>query len=80
MTALPTTRIPAPGAGAPLAAFVEAARAALVDGTFESLVLSKPRAPSGAPKAVRIRSIALKGKPMYSLIATWRCSEWSQAR
>jgi SAM-dependent methyltransferase len=69
MTALPTTFAAAPGTGAPLAAFFEAARAALADGTFESLVLSKPRAPSGAPKAVRIRSIALKGMPMLSFVA-----------
>ncbi|HEY3633898.1 MAG TPA: SAM-dependent methyltransferase [Caldimonas sp.] len=69
MTALATTRAPGPDALAPLAVFVEAARAALADGTFESLVLSKPRVPSGAPKAVRIRSIALKGKPILSFVA-----------
>ena len=54
---------------APAAEFVEAARAALAEGGFESLVLSKPRASTGAPKAVRVRLIALKGKPMLSFVA-----------
>ena len=50
-------------------AFLALVRAASADGTFESLVLSKPRAGSDVPRTVRVRCIALKGRPTLSFVA-----------
>jgi SAM-dependent methyltransferase len=57
-------------AAADVQALIAAVRAACDDGSFESLVLSKPRAAAGAPKAIRVRRIALKGAPVLSFVAT----------
>jgi SAM-dependent methyltransferase len=46
--------------------FVHQVRAALAAGTFESLVLSKPRHRSADLKAARLRRIALHGEPVLS--------------
>lgn len=69
-----TTNISAPrgaetaeGAGG-LDAFLAETRATLDAGAFESLVLSKPRDRAALLKSVRVRRIALKGRPALSFI------------
>jgi len=54
----------------PLDAFLAGTRAAIEDGGFGSLVLSKPRHGGGEPSAIRVRLIALKGVPVLSFVAT----------
>jgi SAM-dependent methyltransferase len=53
----------------PVHAFLAAVRAASDDGSFESLVLSKGRGGSDGPRTVRVRRIALKGRPTLSIVA-----------
>jgi SAM-dependent methyltransferase len=48
--------------------FIERARRALADGTFEALVLSANRAAGGEPGTVRVRAIALRGAPALSFV------------
>ena len=52
-----------------LDALVDAVRAACDGGTFESLVLSKPRRKDAGPATIRVRCIALKGRPVLSFVA-----------
>ena len=54
----------------PLAEFIDAVRAAIASGAFDSLVLSKPRHARGEPSAVRVRLVALKGAAALSFVAT----------
>jgi len=54
----------------PLEPFVAAVRSALGAGTFESVVLSKPRHGGGDPKAVRVRRIGLRGEPALSFVVS----------
>jgi SAM-dependent methyltransferase len=62
---------PAPATHAPaIDAFLGELRASLADGGFESLVLAKNRMPGGEPRTIRIRRIALKGRPMLSFVAS----------
>ena len=59
---------PAALAATPLDAFIEQARAALADRSFEALVLSANRDARGEPKSVRVRSIGLRGEPALSFV------------
>ena len=52
-----------------LRAFLDAVRLACDDGSFESLILSKPRTRGAGPKAIRVRRIVLKGRPALSFVA-----------
>ena len=54
----------------PLAPFFAAVASALGDGTFESLVLSKPRDAKPGEKSVRVRRIGLRGEPALSFVHT----------
>ena len=67
---IPAAAHPASLPAEPLAAFLGEVRAAIASGAFGSLVLSKPRDPSGGPSAIRVRLIALKGAPALSFVAT----------
>jgi hypothetical protein len=52
-------------------AFLDAVRAACDDGSFESLVLSKPRVAAGdAARTIRVRRVALKNAPALSFVAS----------
>jgi len=51
-------------------AFVAAVRAAIDDGSFESVVLAKSRAAGDEPRTIRIRRIALKGEPALTFVAS----------
>jgi SAM-dependent methyltransferase len=64
----PTPELDAP-LHAAVAKFIDAVRAALADGGFESLVLSKNRAHGDVAKTLRVRAIALKGKAALSFVA-----------
>ncbi|HEY2559026.1 MAG TPA: SAM-dependent methyltransferase [Caldimonas sp.] len=66
------TPVPEPAAAAlpeRVHTFVEAARAACDTGALETLVLAKPCSAGDGPKAIRIRRIALKGRPALSFVA-----------
>ncbi|MEO5843901.1 MAG: SAM-dependent methyltransferase [Caldimonas sp.] len=52
-----------------LATFLADVRAAIDEGGFVSLVLSKPRLVGSGPRAVRVRLIALKGVPALSFVS-----------
>jgi len=52
-------------------AFLADVRVAFDDGSFETLVLSKPRRAGDAPRTIRVRRIALKGRPMLSFVAAY---------
>src|SRR6185295_15808545 len=51
-------------------AFVAAVRAAIDDGSFESVVLAKSRVAGDEPRTIRIRRIALKGEPALTFVAS----------
>ena len=65
---MPARRLPEMPAPSPLAPFLDAVRGALVAGTFESVVLSKPRDGLTDPKAIRVRRIGLGGEPALSFV------------
>ena len=69
MTDLLPTTAAAASATSNVHAFVAAVRAACDDGSFESLVLSKPRRPDSGAKTIRVRRISLKGAPALSFVA-----------
>jgi SAM-dependent methyltransferase len=68
----------APPGEAPLAAFLGAVRAALADGTFELLVLSKHRDGAGDLRAVRVRRIGLRGAAALSLVRSHATRDLTQ--
>jgi len=53
----------------PVRSFVAAVRAACADCSFELLVLAKPRTAGDGPRAIRVRCIALRGRPALSFVA-----------
>ena len=55
----------------PLERFLAAVKGALDGGSFESLVLSKPRRKEGAPPSLRVRRITLRGAPALSVTETY---------
>ena len=55
-------------APSPLAPFIAEVRRALAAGSFESVVLSKPRGGEGEAKSVRMRRIGLRGEPALSFV------------
>ena len=52
-------------------AFFAAVRLALDSGSFESLVLSKPRKPRAAPRSIRVRRIGLRGEAALSFTRSY---------
>ena len=65
MLARRLSEMPAPP---PLAPFLAAVRGALAAGTFESVVLSKPRDGHSDLKGIRVRRIGLRSEPALSFV------------
>ncbi len=57
-------------APSPLAPFIAEVRRTLAAGSFESVVLSKPRGGEGEAKSVRMRQIGLRGEPALSFVVS----------